>query len=371
RWVVADAKLVVSEEAIERVVQLGAGSVRDTLSALELVVASGGDVEQQISLDEFIESFIDHDPGRALAAVSSAVQFGADPRALTEDIVRHLRDAFLSLMAPDLVQLPKERAEVVGDQARRMGATSVVRAIEILGDVLIEIRHAPDARLLVEVALVKLTRQNSNTDVAALMTRIEKLESGLTAVRDSTGPIVRPPLVDPNTGRAKLGGRAFAVMPTKTETKPAAQKSNEPAPNLEAKTVAINDDEIKSRWPEVVAGQKPIVRALYSAVSVVDCRDGMLTLAAPSEMHISKSNEHLQILLDSLKRVSGKQVSIKFVVAESKRGRTVKQPAPVDDESELVEDLSETVSIAGLADTTQFDELAKAFPGSQIIDDKK
>ncbi|MFM9122842.1 MAG: hypothetical protein ACKOQX_08250, partial [Actinomycetota bacterium] len=186
RWVVADAKLVVSEEAIERVVQLGAGSVRDTLSALELVVASGGDVEQQISLDEFIESFIDHDPGRAFAAVSSAVQFGADPRALTEDIVRHLRDAFLSLMAPDLVQLPKERAEVVADQARRMGATSVVRAIEILGDVLIEIRHAPDARLLVEVALVKLTRQNSNTDVAALMTRIEKLESGLTAVRNSS-----------------------------------------------------------------------------------------------------------------------------------------------------------------------------------------
>ena len=371
RWVVADAKLVVSEEAIERVVQLGAGSVRDTLSALELVVASGGDVEQQISLDEFIESFIDHDPGRALAAVSSAAQFGADPRALTEDIVRHLRDAFLSLMAPDLVQLPKERADVVGDQARRMGATSVVRAIEILGDVLIEIRHAPDARLLVEVALVKLTRQNSNTDVAALMTRIEKLESGLTAVRDSTGPIVRPPLVDPNTGRAKLGGRASAVMPTKTETKPVAQKSNDPAPNLEAKTAAINDDEIKSRWPEVVAGQKPIVRALYSAVSVVDCRDGMLTLAAPSEMHISKSNEHLQILLDSLKRVSGKQVSIKFVVAESKRGRTVKQPAPIDDESELVEDLSETVSTAGLADTTQFDELAKAFPGSQIIDDKK
>ncbi|MFM8777455.1 MAG: hypothetical protein ACKOEH_11335, partial [Actinomycetota bacterium] len=52
RWVVADAKLVVSEEAIERVVQLGAGSVRDTLSALELVVASGGDVEQQIALDD-------------------------------------------------------------------------------------------------------------------------------------------------------------------------------------------------------------------------------------------------------------------------------------------------------------------------------
>jgi len=371
RWIVADAKLVVSEEAIERVVQLGAGSVRDTLSALELVVASGGDVEQQISLDEFIESFIDHDPGRVLAAVSSAVQFGADPRALTEDIVRHLRDAFLSLMAPDLVQLPKERAEIVGDQARRMGATSVVRAIEVLGDVLIEIRHAPDARLLVEVALVKLTRQNLSTDVAALMTRIEKLESGLTAVRDSTGPITRPPLVDPSTGRAKLGGRVPTVLPTRLETKPVVEKTKASAPNLEAKTAAINDDEIKSRWPEVVAGQKPIVRALYSAVSVVGCQDAVLTLAAPSEVHIAKSNEHLQILLDSLKRVSGKQVSIVFVVAESKRGRSVARAAQVDDEGEPTEDISETVSTTNSADSAQFDELAKAFPGSQIIDDKK
>ena len=40
-------------------------------------------------------------------------------------------------MAPELVQLPKERAEIVGDQARRMGASSVVLAIEVLGEVLI------------------------------------------------------------------------------------------------------------------------------------------------------------------------------------------------------------------------------------------
>jgi DNA polymerase-3 subunit gamma/tau len=376
RWVVADAKLVVSEDAIDRVVQLGGGSVRDTLSALELVVASGGDVEEQISLDEFIESFIDHDPGRALAAVGSAVQFGADPRALTEDIVRYLRDAFLSLMAPELVQLPKERAEIVGEQARRMGATSVVRAIEVLGDVLIEIRHAPDARLLLEVAVVKLTRQNSNTDVATLMARIERLESGVTAMRDSTGPIARPALLDPNTGRAKLGGRAASAMPATNPqpTKPAA--SSEPVKPVAAlqpeKSVApMGDAELKTRWPEVVAAQKPIVRALYSAVSVSECKDGVLTLVAPSEMHISKSTEHLQTLIDSLLRVCGKKVEVKFIVSAPKRGKSNQDASPPEDDIDIVEDISETTNAPVGKQSSAIDELAKAFPGSQIIDNKK
>jgi len=379
RWVVADAKLVVSEDAIDRVVQLGAGSVRDTLSALELVVASGGDVEEQISLDEFIEAFIDHDPGRGLAAVGAAVQFGADPRALTEDIVWHLRDAFLSLMAPELVQLPKERAEIVADQARRMGATGVVRAIEVLGDVLIEIRHAPDARLLLEVAVVKLTRQNLSADVASLMARLERLESGVTAIRDSTGPIARPSLVDPTTGRTKLGGRASATMPgvgqtarpTQTEAKPEPQPETKPKVSEPLKPIAVlGDTEIKSVWSEVVASQKPIVRALFSAVTVNDCKDGVLILGAPSEMHITKSNEHVQTLVESLQRIAGKKLEIKFVVAASRRSKSAAS-APEQDDYEAIEDVSETTEAPTGRVSSPIDELAKAFPGSKIVDDKK
>jgi len=389
-WVVADAKLVISADAIDRVVKLGGGSVRDTLSALELAVASGGEVDEQISLDEFIEAFIDHDPGRALAAVGASVQFGADPRALTEDIVRNLRDLFLSLMAPELVQLPKERAEIVSDQARRLGASSVVRAIEVLGEVLIEIRHAPDARLLLEVSLVKLTRQNSSTDIAALMSRIEKLEAGVVANRDPTGPMTRPVLVDPNTGRAKLGGRAtpLVVVPNNAPVVSGISSTSKPAseptitlasvPDVAANqklesTAVLSDDEVKRRWPEVVAAQKPMVRALFSAMNIVDCRDGIITLSAPSDMHITKSNDHLEAISSSLKIVAGKQINFKFVVGESKRNRNIKQNSTelIDEEIEEPVDLSETTKAPKGTRSSPIDEFAKAFPGSRIIDDKK
>jgi DNA polymerase-3 subunit gamma/tau len=101
RWVIADANLTVSEDAIAHVLTHGGGSARDTLSALELVAAGGGEVDAEVSSDEFIEALIDHDPGRALAATASAVQHGTDPRTLTEEIVRHLRECFLSIVSTD------------------------------------------------------------------------------------------------------------------------------------------------------------------------------------------------------------------------------------------------------------------------------
>ncbi|MFY9482066.1 MAG: DNA polymerase III subunit gamma/tau, partial [Ilumatobacteraceae bacterium] len=186
RWVIKDANLKVSEDAIAHVLIQGGGSARDTLSALELVAAVGGEVDGQLSSDEFIESIIDQDPARALSATAFAIQQGSDPRSLTEEIIRHLRECFLSLMAPELVQLPKQRATIVSEQARKLNAGALVRSIEVLGESLIEMRHAPDARLLLEVSLVKLTNQTLGGDIAAIIGRLERLEAGV--VRNTDAP---------------------------------------------------------------------------------------------------------------------------------------------------------------------------------------
>ena len=143
RWIAADAGLEVTDDAVEAVVRMGAGSARDTLSALDQVVAAGGVAPEQVPLDELVEGLIAADSGRALAALAVAVQGGRDPRGLAEELIAHLRDGFLSLVAPELVQLPDRRRDVVRDQADRLGLPATVRAIEVLGEMLVELRHAP------------------------------------------------------------------------------------------------------------------------------------------------------------------------------------------------------------------------------------
>jgi DNA polymerase-3 subunit gamma/tau len=215
RWVADDAGITVSDAAIQAVLRQGGGSARDTLSALELAAATGGTVDEGTPLDEFVESLIESDTGRALAAIAHSVQQGRDPRTLTEDVVRHLRDCFLSLMAPELVQLPTERAEQVSEQARRLGAAATVKAMEVLGTMLVEMRHAPDPRLLVEVAFVRLTQPQLDNGLDGLVARIEKLERGIAAGGPGPAAVARPAApapapvpIDPATGRARLGARA-------------------------------------------------------------------------------------------------------------------------------------------------------------------
>ncbi len=215
RWLAGDAGIDLDDAALQSVLRQGGGSARDTVSALELVSAGGGIALESVPLDEFIEAFIEHDPGRALTVVAHAVQQGRDPRTLTDDIVRHLRDCFLSLMAPALVQLPVQRAAEVSALATRLGAASTVRAMERLGEMLVEMRHAPDSRLLLEVALVQLTHEAASVDISVLLDRIERLEHQV-AAGAAVAPAPRPATIDPSTGRAAVGGRARrdAVAPT-------------------------------------------------------------------------------------------------------------------------------------------------------------
>lgn len=227
KWVAADAGLEVTDEAIEQVLAQGGGSARDTLSALELVANAGGDAAEVIALDEFAEAMIEHEPGRALTMAAHAISRGRDPRTLTEELIGFLRNGFLALMAPELVQLPSQRLEALTDLARRVGPAGLVRGIEQLGEALTEMRHAPDPRVLLDVAIVQLTSEAASSDLSGIVARLAKLErqvaegipagaasAGADAARPSApvsaaeqAEATKPP-VDPSTGRASLGGRA-------------------------------------------------------------------------------------------------------------------------------------------------------------------
>ena len=361
RWVIQDANLKVSEAAIAQVLTQGGGSARDTLSALELVAAGGGEADEQLSPDEFVEAIIDRDPGRALGATAAAIQRGADPRMLAEEIVRQLRECFLSLMAPDLVQLPEQRKTQIADQARRMGASTVVRAIEVLGEILIEMRHAPDARLLIEVALVKLTSVNNANDNSSLIARIERLEAGIT--RDASAPIVRPAPINAATGKVQLGGKATVAV---------AAPSAGP----------LSDEQLVSQWTDVVSGFKALARAVFSAVNAVSCVDGVLTVSAPNDAHQRKAQEHVAAVETQLSAITGRKITIAFnaPAAKPSAAAPVRAKAPVATDEQIAEAVFEDVDPSQLTSapttksttTTSVEEqLAKAFPGSKLVEKPK
>lgn len=382
RWVVQDAKLEVSAEAIRQVVEQGGGSARDTLSALELVVAGGGEAEVFVRPEDVIESLITHDAAAVLTQVGAAMQRGHDPKAFTEQIVRFLREMFLSSMAPQLVQLADDHAKVAADMTARYGVASVVRAIEVLGEALVDIRRAPDPRLVLEVTLVRLASNVIANDTASLLARVERLESGSSHPRDVTGPIPRPRLT--NTQASPAGG-ASSRPATRSSIQPPAQPSTQPSgPVAPTPTVALlATDDVVGAWPSVVRTLKATVRALYSAVDVVGIEGDTLVVSAPSEMHKKKCLELKDHVCTALTAAAGRPIDVDVRVQASRVAGAASRPAvppataasksvASPEEANLVSDHgSDEIDSDDAPAESVVDHVAKQFPGARIVDNTK
>jgi DNA polymerase-3 subunit gamma/tau len=360
RWVADNAGLVVSDAAIQQVLAQGAGSARDALSALELVANTGGDGVETVPIEEFVEAMIERDPGRALKMAAGAVGLGRDPRTLTEEIIGFLRDGFLSIMAPDLVQLSSDRVATLLEQSQRLGAAGLVRGIEQLGAALTEMRHAPDPRVLLDVAIVKLTSDSaaggdSGAAIGVLTARIAKLEQQLagalnTATRPATNqatptagepetPDVDAPRYEA-TGRAALGGRvqrpqsAAKTVPAapkdRVERAPAAGAARQPEPSpspasaaFELATAATSEGAAmnQSMWDDKIKpGLRGMARAVFSPATYVSNTDTVLTLSLPNPVHRDKCEQHRAAVEQALTAAVGGPVSLELVLAGGSGG---------------------------------------------------
>lgn len=389
-WVAKDAGLEVDETSIERVLQQGGGSARDTLSALELVASGGGDLDAPASVDELIESLIQHDQGRALASVAFAVQQGRDPRTFTEDIIRALRDAFLSLMAPELVQLPDQRAEVVATQAKSLGAAAVVRAMETLGSALIDMRHAPDPRLLLEVSVVKMASPESDTGIDGLMARIAHLEEVVKRMQmRSAEPSLPPAPLDPTTGRARPGGRAAVGSATGPIARPAPPPSRAdttaPTARPPQPVAAVSDAPTSSQhqldpaaaWPQIVNSLQKLAKAIFGQGSVKSVIDGVVTIEVANKATVDNASKYIGAVEAAIVSVCGSPYKVKIVATAAAPTTEAKsRPAKksvveeVRNDPTAPVDPNEILDIAPDTDPT-VERLRSAFPGAKIVTDKK
>ena len=179
RYVVADAGLDADDGAIDHAVAAGGGSVRDTLTALERVVAGGGTADLDASTDAVLEAVAEGDRAAALSAVGDATGRGRDPRTIGEMALAGLRDAFLTAMGDPPTRLSEHERTRAADLAGRMAPAAMTRALETLGRALIDMRQAPDPRVDIEVALVRLCQPDEDRSLEALAQRVRQLEARL------------------------------------------------------------------------------------------------------------------------------------------------------------------------------------------------
>ncbi|WP_105970445.1 DNA polymerase III subunit gamma and tau [Streptomyces geranii] len=197
----------VADGVLPLVVRSGAGSVRDSMSVMDQLLAGAGadGVTYAMAtsllgytdgslLDSVVEAFASGDGAAAFEVVDRIIEGGNDPRRFVADLLERLRDLVILAAVPDaaekgLIDAPVDVVERMQAQAGVFGAAELSRAADLVNDGLTEMRGATSPRLQLELICARVLLPAAYGDERSVMARLDKLERGVNfAGGPATGP---------------------------------------------------------------------------------------------------------------------------------------------------------------------------------------
>jgi DNA polymerase-3 subunit gamma/tau len=302
-WVCEQEGLAADPGALEILARAAAGSMRDALSLLDQAIAHGAlDVDEVASLFggtgfemrmAVLDAIGNEDPGGALVATGDLLDAGFDPRRITEDLLATARDTFLLTTAKGRV-----RVELADDQVARLTALGeltgpglLVRTLETLGQAIVDMRgtDAADPRLVLEIALVRLSRRDAGPPLQALADRVERLEQtlGQPAGAVAEAPPSRSKAPPAKTiGAVRRARAARAVSEPDPEPEPDDEPPQAPAATSEHESDAlpVDIDDVILAWSDLLATLPPATRAAAQEAQPLSIADNVITFGVAPNM---------------------------------------------------------------------------------------
>ncbi|WP_225930398.1 DNA polymerase III subunit gamma and tau [Streptomyces koyangensis] len=232
----------VEDGVLPLVVRAGAGSVRDSMSVMDQLLAGAGEdgVTYAMAtallgytdgslLDSVVDAFAAGDGAAAFEVVDRVVEGGNDPRRFVADLLERLRDLVILAAVPDaaekgLIDAPADLVERMQAQASVFGAAELSRAADLVNEGLTEMRGATSPRLQLELICARVLLPAAYDDERSTLARLERLERSGPPAQAAAAPLT-PQAYAPAQPQVPQAPPAPA---------PAPQQSAPPAPAPDA-----------------------------------------------------------------------------------------------------------------------------------------
>ena len=186
--------VAVGKGVLPLVVRAGGGSVRDTLSVLDQLMAGAGpdglDYTTAVALlgytpesllGDIVDAFSAGDGAAVFRVVDRVIESGQDPRRFVEDLLERFRDLIVVGTAPNqarafLPEAPDDLLERLISQSQQYGAAELSRAADMLNEGLSEMSGATSPRLQLELMCARVLLPSVESARRAVVSRVERLE---------------------------------------------------------------------------------------------------------------------------------------------------------------------------------------------------
>ena len=261
----------VSEEALELVARRARGSMRDSQSLFDQLLAfsdgtvTADDVHRMLGtagderLTDLFDAIIEHRPGEVLTQLDAAFGTGVQPGELMDQCIGYVRDMIVTLSGGTEVPLcsvASRHREKLRNQAAQVGLHSVMAAFQILSNAKNQMFRSTFARTVMEMAMVQLSLLENLSAISDLLSgRLPALPDNPATATDSTPA--------PATGAAASGGEKKndestvtpalrSSVPTDAMPEPEEDCNDDAGDDEDATTDAgdvVNEDDVGSALP--------------------------------------------------------------------------------------------------------------------------
>ncbi|MGO9495172.1 MAG: DNA polymerase III subunit gamma/tau [Solirubrobacteraceae bacterium] len=337
--VAAEEGIKIEKGALALVARHATGSFRDALGTLEqLVTYAGGkaieppdvlavlgvaDAEQ---LFDAVDAIIARDPARALRAAAKLADSGRDAGQLLRDLEVHGRELLAVQVLGDVppeFQVTPERDIRLAEQATALSDTDAVRLLDLVSAALDATANGAQARIQLELVLVKAAAPELDPSMSALLARIERLENG-PAHPGGGGGLRAAPAAESTPARSTAARSMAESSPHNgaparvAEPDPAPEPDPEPSPIAEP-AGALELDNATACWPAVVdlvREENAMLAALLSDARPVAVGEQELTLAFPGGAAFLKrkaeQEDYRRVAGEALKAVTGRRLALRY-----------------------------------------------------------
>ena len=291
-------QVAVEPGVLQLVIRAGGGSVRDSLSILDQLMAGASSekgIEYDLAvallgythaqlLDEVVEALGAREASTLFGAVSRVVATGQDPRRFVEDLLERLRDLIVVKAVPQsaaqiLQGVPQDQLERLAAQAQALTERELTLAAGTVNDALNGMTGTANPQLQLELLCARLLLpavegSANGTEVAALASRLQVLERRVAAGGSAPASVQTGSQAGSQApagmSAARAAGMAAAGLTPKT---PAPQIQ---APNTQAPSAPVQEAAQQGGSQQAGAGAPPLAGAPLSAAPLAQ------TVQAPS-----------------------------------------------------------------------------------------
>ncbi len=370
----------VEPSALELLARRAAGSMRDSQSLLEQLLAFCGPkitledvnnilgVADNQTLQTIVHKLIARDAPAALSAADAALRSGVEPGHLAEQLLAYFRDLLVAAVggSPDLALAtdPTQWAELT-EAGRQIGPETLLAIAQTLDQSLVRMRQSTHAKILLELALVRICGMDRLDDLAELVRHLRRWETGELPAPPPAPAAANVPTSAPNSASAPAPSAPSAsasapqpapnpsqkksphaaeplakspVAPTNGADEPAgarAMATEQTAPVEEAspaprEAVPLTRENAERLWKQAVSlleGITADVAGEAKGVAILAPNRLAVTFRVPYNKEQCERPDRKSEIEKALQQVSGQRIQVEFRV-EADPAETQLPPPP-------------------------------------------